>query len=72
MESTEDDEDYELKLVKASATLIADLEDALPKLLWKPAKSGNSRKVHTQVRRRDLDRVINLVCVLASTSNAIS
>lgn len=59
MEGTEDDDD--LRLVKASATLLADLEDALPKILWKPAKSGNGRKVHTRVKRRDLDHVIHLV-----------
>ena len=59
MENAEDDED--LRLVKASASLLADLEDALPKILWKPSKSGIDRKVHTQVKRRDLDYVTKLV-----------
>ena len=59
MEGSEDDDD--LKLVKASAALLADLEDALPKIFWKPAASGNGRKVHTQVRRKDLDHVTRLV-----------
>lgn len=58
------DDDTDLQLVKASATLLADLESALPKLLWRPNKSGTSHgRVHTQVRRRDLDLVIKLVRV---------
>lgn len=59
MEGTE--EDVDLKLVKASATLLADLEDALPKVLWKSAKSGNGRKAHTQVKGKDLDYITRLV-----------
>lgn len=63
MEPADDDDD--LRLVKASATLLGDLEDVLPKLLWKSAKSGNARKVHSQIKRRDLDNVINLVRLLS-------
>lgn len=60
MESADDDDD--LKLVQASAGLLSDLESALPKLLWKPTKSGNTRgRVHSQVKRRDLDYIIRLV-----------
>lgn len=65
METTEEDDD--LKLFKASATLLADLEDALPKVLWKPAKSGNARKVHTQAKSRDLDHAVRLVCALKAS-----
>lgn len=55
------DEDDDLKLVKASAGLLSDLESALPKLLWKPSKDGSHGRVHTQTWRRDLDYVIRLV-----------
>lgn len=60
MEATDEDDD--LKLVKASAGLLLDLESALPKILWKPRKNGSSRgRVHSQVRKRDLYYVIELV-----------
>ena len=60
MESADDDED--LKLIKASAALLTDLEDALPKLLWKRAGRGQDYgRVHSQVRQQDLDHVIKLV-----------
>lgn len=60
MENAEDEDD--LKLVKASAGLLSDLESALPKLLWRPSSSATSHgPVHTQVRKRDLDYVIKLV-----------
>ena len=62
METAEDEDD--LKLVQASAGLLSDLEVALPKLLWNPSKTGSSHgRVHTQVKRRDLDHVIELVRV---------
>lgn len=62
MESNEDDTDAELKLVKASAGLLSDLQDALPKLLWRPSKTtGRRGRVHSQVKRRDLDYVLKLV-----------
>jgi hypothetical protein len=58
---TPDDED-DLKLAKQSAGLLSDLEAALPRVLWKASKnSGNVPRVHTQVKRRDLDYVIRLV-----------
>lgn len=67
MESPEDEED--VKLVKASAGLLADLEATLPRLLWKRRKSENAaRRVHTQVKQRDLDYVIRLVSMLSLLS----
>lgn len=62
MEPTEDDED--LVLARASANLLADLEQDLPKLLWKrsrPHEIKNHRRVHTHVKRRDRGHIINLV-----------
>ena len=60
MEGVDDEDD--LKLVKASAGLLSDLETALPKLLWKPSNTGSGhRRVHSQVKRRDLEYVIKLV-----------
>lgn len=53
------DEEDDLKLVKASAGLLNDLEHDLPRLLFKQSKSH--RRVHTRVKKRDLDRVANLV-----------
>ncbi|KAK4544327.1 hypothetical protein LTR36_004218 [Oleoguttula mirabilis] len=60
METADDDAD--LKLVKASATLLADLEGALPKLLWRPSRDGAAHgRVHTRVKQKDLDYVIKLI-----------
>lgn len=62
------DEEDDVKLVKASATLLSDLEAELPKLLWKRSAMHESsqkqkqKRVHTRVRKCDLERVINLVC----------
>jgi len=56
-----DDED-DLKLVQASAGLLTDLQESIPKLLWKPSKTGAAHgPVHRHVKRRDLDYVIKLV-----------
>jgi len=60
METVEEDDD--LKLVKASAGLLTDLENAVPKLLWRPASNGSRRqRVHTQVKREDLEHVLRLI-----------
>lgn len=60
MEEPDDEDD--LKLVRASAGLLSDLENALPKLLWKRPKTNTRRgPVHKQVQRRDLQFVVNLV-----------
>lgn len=58
---TEDDEN-DLKLIKASANFLSDLQTSLPTLLWKSPRSGPARRrVHRQVRRRDLDYVIRSI-----------
>ncbi|KAF2488225.1 armadillo-type protein [Neohortaea acidophila] len=60
MENADDDDD--LRLAQASAGLIADLELALPKILWKRRRTGDPRgRVHIQVRQRDLDYAIRLL-----------
>lgn len=51
--------DDELKLMRASAGLLSDLQAALSTLLWKRRDRG---RVHHLVRARDLDHVIQLVC----------
>ncbi|KAK4494350.1 hypothetical protein PRZ48_014648 [Zasmidium cellare] len=51
------DEEDDLKLIKASAGLLTDLEHDLPRLLFKPGV----RRAHTRVKKRDLDRVVNLI-----------
>jgi len=64
--AAEDDE--ELRLVRASGSLLSDLEINLPKLLWKsPAKTGGHRKSHQYVKAGDLEFVIQLVFVRASS-----
>lgn len=60
MESNDDDAD--LQLIKASSTLLSDLQDALPKILWRPSKTDSAPgRVHSQVRQRDLDYILQLV-----------
>ncbi|EME78339.1 uncharacterized protein MYCFIDRAFT_80764 [Pseudocercospora fijiensis CIRAD86] len=59
MENAEEEDD--LKLVKASADLLAYLENELPKLLWKKSTPPRPRQAHTKVKRRDLDRVVNAI-----------
>jgi hypothetical protein len=71
MEYNEEDDD--IKLAKASAGLLADLESCLPKLLWKPSRTKAERgRVHSHVRRKDLDYVINLVCSCLCWSSSIA
>ncbi|KAK5709326.1 hypothetical protein LTR17_019897 [Elasticomyces elasticus] len=56
------DDDADLKLVQASASLLSDLESALPKLLWRPSKTeGKHGPVHSRAKRRDHDYIINLI-----------
>lgn len=60
MENTADDDD--LKLVKASAGLLSDLESALPRILWRPSDAANQRsRVHTRVKQQDIDYVVRLI-----------
>ncbi|KAF2152434.1 hypothetical protein K461DRAFT_294099 [Myriangium duriaei CBS 260.36] len=54
-----DDKD-DLLLVKASTTLLYDLEVALPKITWKQ-KPDQPRKVHRYVRWRNLEHIIALI-----------
>ncbi|KAK3643362.1 hypothetical protein LTR56_006444 [Elasticomyces elasticus] len=56
------DDDADQKLVQASASLLSDLESALPKLLWRPSKTeGKHGSVHSCAKRRDHDYIINLI-----------
>ena len=60
MESPDDEDD--LKLIQASAGLLSDLEAALPKLFWKASKNkSDGRRVHTYIKRKDLEYIIRLV-----------
>lgn len=51
------EEDEDLNLVRASASLLSDLETSLPKLLWN-SKRG---RVHRYVRLPDLTYITGLV-----------
>jgi hypothetical protein len=53
--------DDDLRLMRASAGLLSDLQIALSKLLWKREAKG----VHQLVRTRDLDHVVQLVYLLS-------
>ncbi|KAK0253227.1 hypothetical protein LTR91_011040 [Friedmanniomyces endolithicus] len=60
METADDDDD--LKLGQASASLLSALELALPRLLWRRSETGSDHgAVHTRAKRRDLDYVIKLI-----------
>lgn len=62
MEANDDDED--VKLARASAGLLSDLELCLPKVLWKKPAQNHAvhGRGHSRVRQKDLDYIINLVC----------
>lgn len=60
-ETENETEDEELKLIKASAGLLADFEAELPKVLWKTIPSSPKR-VHKHVTKHDLNRLVQLVC----------
>lgn len=61
MEDTGEDDD--LAVLKASASLLSDLEASLPRVLYKTPKLGTSRgAIHCRVRQRDLDHLVKLVC----------
>ncbi|KAI7135785.1 hypothetical protein KC352_g30542, partial [Hortaea werneckii] len=56
------DDDADLQLIKASPSLLSDLQDALPRALWRPAKTDSAPgRVHSQVRQRDLDNILQLI-----------
>ncbi|KAI5362715.1 Putative armadillo-like helical, tubulin-specific chaperone D, tubulin-folding cofactor D [Septoria linicola] len=54
------DEDDDLKLVQASAGLLADLETDLSKVLYQTSPT-QSRRAHRHVKRRDLNRLVQLI-----------
>jgi tubulin-specific chaperone D len=54
-------DDDDLKLQRASATLLSDLERQLPKLLWKREHQNGLAAVHTGVRETDISRIFTLV-----------
>lgn len=60
-ENETEDEELKLKLIKASAGLLADFEAELPKVLWKTIPSSPKR-VHKHVTKHDLNRLVQLVC----------
>ncbi|KAF1348011.1 armadillo-type protein [Delphinella strobiligena] len=53
--ASQDDDD--LRLIRASNSLLEDLERSLPRLLWK----SKTNRVHQLVRLRDLDYVLQLI-----------
>jgi hypothetical protein len=60
---TEDDD--ELRLVRASGSLLSELVTSLPKLLWKPSYARLQRRVHRRYHAHDLDTIVQLVyCAL--------
>lgn len=61
MEQNEEEDD--VRLAEASASLLSDLEKHLPKLLWKPSRSDTNShgSVHSRVKRKDLDFIVKLV-----------
>ncbi|WPH04649.1 Hypothetical protein R9X50_00754200 [Acrodontium crateriforme] len=63
MATAAEDDDEDLKLVGASASLLADLEQAIPRLLFRPLKSaiGGNGRVHSQANRRDVQCVTSLI-----------
>ncbi len=58
MDSAEDEQD--LKLQRASADLLAELQSALRPFLWKKVPSGGTR-IRRRVTARETDRLIALV-----------
>ena len=64
MDTAEDDDD--LKLVKASAGLLSDLELALPKLLWRPSQTASS--LDPESSRKHIHFAGYLVCSAAAPS----
>jgi len=59
-------EDDDLKLQRASSSLLLDLEDLLPKLLRKKRHDAGPGEVRQQVREIELWRIFGLVCLSRS------
>ena len=56
----EDDED--LRLTRTAKVLLAELEECLPKVLWKGGiNTTKSRKVHQRIKTRCLEHIIQQV-----------
>jgi hypothetical protein len=58
MEPAEDDD---VKLVRASSELIADIHALLTRILWKKTAKDERRKVHRVAKERDLTRLLSKV-----------
>ena len=58
MEAMEEDD---LKLLRASASLLKNLQVLLSRMLWKTSKDTGATVVHRLVREKDLDRAISKV-----------
>lgn len=60
-------EDEDIKLQRASASLLSDLQALLDRVLWKlKVENSGYGQIHRRVREADLDRVISLVAFLSS------
>jgi len=51
-------EDDDVKLIRASTSLLTDLKSLLGRTLWKKPKDNKLPEVHRSFRRRDLDGAI--------------
>jgi len=51
-------EDDDIKLIRASTSLLTDLKSLLRRILWKKSKDNNLPVVHRSIRGRDLDGAI--------------
>lgn len=56
------DDDQDVKLQRASGDLLEDFRSSLKPFLWKTSKSGRAQVIRSQVRARDTERLVNLVC----------
>jgi hypothetical protein len=58
---TDPAEDEDVKLVRASSELIADIHALLTRILWKKRARDERRKVHRVAKERDLARLLSKV-----------
>lgn len=63
-------DDADVKLLRASSTVLTDFEKLLPKILRKQKRGTND--VRRRIRATDLDTVFALVILLLRTSNILS
>ena len=60
-------EDEDIKLQRASASLLSDLQALLDRVLWKlKVENSGYGQIHRRVREADLERIISLVAFLSS------